>query len=195
MITNEQMYEIKQLKAINLFKQIINPILKSNNINVINVEDTSLCKSQSIIDHGTGIDGILIVHKYHQIDIEYPVSLRIQIVDHMWNTYTIRYSRSNGMITEYDKLKMRMSVPGAMYPYWHIQSYVNFSTGEITIGICRIHNLVHLIETDKCRFNIIKNESNDISTFAIIDFDDENLKGKSRVIYSNISSAKDETSS
>jgi hypothetical protein len=42
-----------------------------------------------------------------------------------YRTFTVRTWRRSGALTEYEKRLHQMSTPGAIFPYWTVQAYVN----------------------------------------------------------------------
>lgn len=103
------------------------------------------------LDRESGID----VWKFEQGEGTVAVASRIQFgenaiddrEDAPWNTFTVRYERSSGVDTEYQKRKRDLRRPENLLPYYTVQAYLTEPEGEIfSIGMIDTESLIRFIE-------------------------------------------------
>ncbi len=105
--------------------------------------DVQLAKE---LDMKAGIDG----WHLHKIGMR-GIASRIQETDRPWETFTIRMSRSSGVITEYKKRLQAIEEPekGWIYPAITVQAYTKTKTGPVlSCGIARTVDIIQYIKDD-----------------------------------------------
>ncbi len=117
------------------YKQVLTHI-KGDALISVEAHDSKLAK---MFDMHSGIDAVHMV--YGQLRT---VALRVQWVTN-YRTFTIRYKRRSGAITEYDKRKFAIhSDKGLLYPYLTIQAYLDKRDNATTVLSCCIVKTIDL---------------------------------------------------
>lgn len=102
----------------------------------IETSDSQLAK---LFDQYSGIDAIQIINQQLRA-----VAIRVQW-GNAWDTFTIRYKRSSGAKTEYQKrADAVLSDKGYLYPYLTIQAYLDKrgdSTKILSCGVVKTEDL------------------------------------------------------
>lgn len=64
-----------------------------------------------------------------------------------WNTFTVRYERSSGVDTEYQKRKREMYSPAPISPYYTVQAYLTEPCGDlISVSMVETERLIRFCE-------------------------------------------------
>lgn len=110
------------------------------------VESVTAGQFAQALDVRAGIDAWQI-HTSHGIR---GIASRVQWGDRDWGTFTVRYSRSSGATTEYEKRRAAIaSGAGWLFPYLTIQAYVEKPAREgalLSAAVCRTADLIRYIE-------------------------------------------------
>jgi hypothetical protein len=85
---------------------------------VESVQSTEFTRTLDIV---AGIDAWIV--QGHHI---FGIASRIQY-DTSWETFTIRMSRPNNSVVEYQKRRDQIATPGSLFPRWTVQAYVDRS--------------------------------------------------------------------
>jgi hypothetical protein len=77
------------------------------------------------------------------------IASRIQKGDKVWETFTVRRSRSSGADTEFQKRKDAIQAKdGQIYPHLTVQAYAKTEQGPVlAAGICKTADLIAFIES------------------------------------------------
>lgn len=80
------------------------------------------------------------------------IASRIQFINHPWNSFTIRKSRTSGAKTEYEKRVYAIETGDWLYPTITIQAYITSRTnGELlSVGIAKTNDIFKAIECGNC---------------------------------------------
>jgi hypothetical protein len=93
------------------------------------------------LDTGAGIDVL-----FSTVKGIFLAASRVQWQRRRWDTFTIRYDRGTGLLTEYGKTKRAIS-NGSAYPQYYIHAYLNERSGKLTsVARCETINLYTYIE-------------------------------------------------
>lgn len=129
----------KANQDVNKFLNFINSMTKDGK-ELIEIESTDNNILQ-MFDKFSGVDAIQIT-KDNQIR---GVAMRVQY-GNAWNTFTIRYKRTSGAKTEYEKRVEALKNEKA-YPHLTVQCYLSNDGNEIlSVGIIRTRDLYEQIE-------------------------------------------------
>lgn len=162
--------------AFSLFKESICEHIKGDLIS-IELENAKLSK---MFDQYSGIDAFqLIDNKLRS------VALRMQkCQNRAWDTFTIRYKRSTGARTEYEKrTEAVFSDKGFMYPYLTIQAYYNDDTSSLlSFGVVKTEDLYKYIVMNMP--NIKKRTVSDGNEMLVVSFKELKNKGVKILYYS-----------
>lgn len=90
------------------------------------------------------------------------IASRIQPTNKSWDTFTIRYVRSNGSITEYIKRIIAIAIDD-IYPKWTSQAYINLNGTKLTaIGVVNTKELFKNIVVYINKYGLFENNKNNI---------------------------------
>jgi hypothetical protein len=133
------------------FQEVVAPVV-SEWIGGELVSNEGVMESETAerLDQESGID----VWRFEQGQGTVAVASRIQFGDNSldrndvpWNTFTVRYERSSGVETEFQKRKRDLRRPENLVPYYTVQAYLTEPEGEIfSIGMVDTQSLIHFIE-------------------------------------------------
>lgn len=124
------------------FEQYVFPVikhhfgLKSEYISIESLQnDETLSKQLKLmfknLDNMSGIDGVVMNANVGMRT----VGVRVQVIEKAWNSFSVRFERSSGLKTEYEKRVMSI-MNGYLYPMLTIQAYVNRRHELLSCGIC-----------------------------------------------------------
>lgn len=162
----------------NILLPVLNKYFKKGN--VIHTEHLGESVA-NLLDKYSGIDGLFISDK----DIS-GVALRVQQHSQRnWETFTIRYRRHTGTLTEYEKRKKQIynSNDRVFYPHYTCQAY--FSGDNILLGgaFCVTKELFDIAikyePFNQCDTVYIQTNSSDGNTFIVVPF---NLFADERIL-------------
>lgn len=105
------------------FKDVVWPLLgpKMGGGQVIPVESVSTSGFSKDLDIKAGIDAWVTYGNTHMRGI----ASRVQWVrGRPFKTFTVRMARLTGAKTEYEKQRLRIATPGAIFPYFTVQAYM-----------------------------------------------------------------------
>ena len=142
-------------KDISLFLSEINGLMTKGD-RLIEIESSSN-PILNMFDQHSGVDAIQIT-KDKQIR---GVALRVQY-GNAWDTFTIRYRRSSGAKTEYEK-RVEALQNEKMYPQLTIQCYLSEDGSKIlSVGIIKTRDLYEQLErnNEKVKKRVAKEDGN-----------------------------------
>lgn len=161
----------------NFFKNEITKKIKGDFLS-IELLESSIAK---MFDQYSGIDAMHVYKKQMR-----GVAVRVQWSNKAWNTFTIRYKRSSGKETEYEKRKKAIyGSQGWFYPFITIQAYFDKRNGDkkmLSFGVVKTKDLYDYIEANK---NTLLSNSRlcpEGNTFIHVSFNDLRRAGKSIII-------------
>lgn len=105
---------------------------------IVDIE-TNDSRLGELFDQYSGIDAIQVVNKQLRT-----IAVRVQW-GKAWNTFTIRYKRSSGAATEYQKrAEAILSGKGFLYPYLTVQAYLDRRDNASTVLSCCVVKTIDL---------------------------------------------------
>ena len=143
--------------------QFIKPHLNGEIVKLENVVYSS--DVEKTLDALAGIDCWHVTDGY----IVRGIASRIQITQYPYNSFTIRLSRDNGNMTEYEKRKFAITNAndGCVYPHFTIQSYIASKSGPLlSCGIAKTRDVIKFIDNE---LHYTRRTSN--ATFAVCEWD------------------------
>ena len=129
------------IKALRISTPIIKELLHFKHGEIIDVENQNN-ETCFHLDTNCGIDYLLY---FKGEGWTRGAAWRSQPVKEPYNTFTVRKSRDNGSVTEFEKRKDAIE-NNAIYPYYTLQAYYDEDTGELlSIGITKTEDLIDCI--------------------------------------------------
>ncbi|MBU1289908.1 hypothetical protein KKG85_01550 [Patescibacteria group bacterium] len=87
------------------------------------------------------------------------IASRVQFGNTDWKSFTVRYKRSSGATTEYEKRKLAIyGDRGLLYPYLTVQAYVKENNEFMSAGVIKTKDLFNCLDDPKL-YEIRKNKS------------------------------------
>jgi len=139
----------------------ISPICSGGRL--IPVEGSTTSELQNLLDQRAGIDGWQ-VFKVEQHDVIRSIASRVQWSAESWRSFTLRYQRNNGSLTEVAKWLFSYDHPDydLSHPALVVQSYTSLPRGSVDgplleAAVMRWHDLVTFMKSHPPEKRLKKN--------------------------------------
>lgn len=148
---DEWMHDLKRSARVALTSlPILQEVFNDRNLQIMRVEDKDeeICK---MLDQTCGIDYFILTSEKHT----YGVAWRCQFVNQLtgkndYHTFTIRYKRSSGIKTEYEKRKEAIKLD-SIYPFYVAHAYADEQTNEILrLAVTTTEDEIAYCENELC---------------------------------------------